>query len=117
MDLNHTLHKSKKNAELHSTTNTRLCGYKLVLARTMWLTLICLILIVFFLGIPEAFKLVLSIRPETVAGLKHLGLPASFPAIYTITLDTAIILVFACFALLSPNAITAMWTTVISSIF
>ncbi len=85
MNLNQVLHKTRKNTELHRTTDTRLCGYKLVLARAVWLTLVCLILIVFILGIPEAFKLALSLRPETVAGLEHLGLPASFPAIYTIT--------------------------------
>lgn len=97
MNLNHVLYKSRKNA---STTDTRLCGYKLVLARAVWLAIFCLIFVVYFLGFPEAFKLALSLRPETVVGLEHLGLPASFPGIYTITLDTVTILVFACFAAL-----------------
>ncbi len=100
MNFNHVLHTSRKNTALHSITDTRLCGYKLVLARSVWLALFCLIFIVYFLGFPEAFKLALSLRPETVVGLEHLGLPASFPGIYTITIDTVTILVFACFAAL-----------------
>ncbi len=52
------------------------------------------------LGIPNSFKVALSLHPETVAGLKQLGLQASFPAIYIITLDTVTILVFASFAAL-----------------
>ena len=93
-------HLSLKNAELHSMTDTCLCGYKLVLARAVWLALFCLIFVVYFLGFPEAFKLALSLRPETVIGLERVGLPASFPGMYTITLDTVTILVFACFAAL-----------------
>jgi hypothetical protein len=89
-----------KNAKLHSITDTRLCGYKLVLVRVLWLALFCLIFVVYFLGFPEAFKLALSLRPETIVGLERVGLPASFPGIYTITLDTVTILVFACFAAL-----------------
>jgi hypothetical protein len=100
MNLNDVLPESRKNTELHSITDTRLCGNKLVLARSVWLTLFCLIFIVYFRGFPEAFKLALSLRPETVVGLERVGLPASFPGIYTITLDTVIILVFACFAAL-----------------
>ncbi len=100
MNLNQVLHKSRKNTELHRTTDTRLSGYKLALARAVWLALFCLIFIGYFLGFPEAFKLALSLRPETVVGLEHLGLPANFPGIYTMTLDTVTILVFACFAAL-----------------
>ncbi len=100
MNLNQVLHKSRKNTELYRTTDTRLSGYKLALARAVWLALFCLIFIAYFLGFPEAFKLALSLRPETVIGLERLGLPASFPGIYTITLDTVTILIFACFAAL-----------------
>lgn len=77
-----------------------MCGYQLVLARAVWLALFCLIFVVYFLGFPEAFKLALSLRPETVVGLERVGLPANFPGMYTITLDTVTILVFACFAAL-----------------
>jgi hypothetical protein len=100
MNLNHLLYQSRKNIDLHGNNGTRLYGYKLVIARTVWLTLFSLILIVFFLGVPESFKIALSVRPETVAGLTQLGLPVSFPGIYTITLDTVMILVFACIAAL-----------------
>jgi hypothetical protein len=75
-------------------------GYKLFFARTVWLALFCLILLVFLLGIPGTFKVAFSLHPETVAGLKQLGLQSSFPAIYIITLDTITLLVFACFAAL-----------------
>ncbi len=91
---------SMKNAKLQSNTDTRLCGYKLVLVRAVWLALFCLMFVVYFLGFPEAFKLALSLRPETVIGLERVGLPASFPGMYTLTLDTVTILVFAGFAAL-----------------
>src|SRR5213080_550352 len=100
MNLKYALTKSKKSSELHSKSGTHLCGYKLVIARAAWLTLFSLILIVFILGIPDAFKIALSLHPETIAGLAQFGLPASFPAIYTITLDTVTMLVFACISAL-----------------
>ena len=93
-------HPFRKNAELHSMTATHLSGYQLVVARAVWLTLFCLIFVIYFLGFPEAFKLALSLRPETVIGLERIGLPASFPGMYTMTLDTVTLLVFACFAAL-----------------
>jgi len=42
MNLNHLLYKSRKNIDLHSNNGTRLYGYKLVIARTVWLTLFSL---------------------------------------------------------------------------
>jgi hypothetical protein len=55
---------------------------------------------IFFLGIPRAYKLALSLRPETRAELAHLGFSADFPASYIIILDTMTILAFALFAVL-----------------
>jgi hypothetical protein len=92
--------QTRKSTEQRGTIDTRLHGYMLVLARAVWLTLFSLILIVFFMGIPAAFKIALSLRPETVADLDKLGLPASSYAIYIITLDTVTMLVFACIAVL-----------------
>ena len=85
---------------MHTNTGTRVNGYKLFFVRTVWLILFCLILLVFLLGIPNTFKIALTLHPETVAGLEQLGLPPSFPAIYIIALDTFMILVFAGFAAL-----------------
>ncbi len=92
--------QTRKSTEPRGTIDTRLHGYMLVLARAVWLTLFSLILIVFSMGIPAAFKIALSLRPETVADLDKLGLPASSYAIYIITLDTVTMLVFACIAVL-----------------
>jgi hypothetical protein len=100
MNLNQLLYTSRKNKEMQTNTGTRVNGYKLFFVRTVWLTLYCLILLVFLLGIPNTFKVALTLHPETVAGLQQLGLQASFPAIYIIALDTIMILVFACFAAL-----------------
>jgi hypothetical protein len=100
MNLNQVVNRSRKNTELYCNNDTRLSGYKLTLARAGWLALFSLIFIVYFMGIPEAFKLALLLRPETVAGLQRFGIPVSFPAVYTISLDTVTILVFACFAAL-----------------
>jgi hypothetical protein len=55
---------------------------------------------VFLLGMPNTLQIALSLHPQTVAGLKQIGLQASFPAIYIVSLDTAMMLVFACFAAL-----------------
>jgi hypothetical protein len=100
MHLNQLLYTSRKNKEMQTNTGTRVNGYKLFLVRTVWLTLFCLILLVLLLGIPDTFKVALTLHPETVVGLRQLGLQASFPAIYIIALDTIMILVFACFAAL-----------------
>jgi len=100
MNLKQVVNRSRKNTELYCNNDTRLSGYKLTLARAVWLVLFSLIFIVYFMGFPEAFKLALLLRPETVAGLERFGIPASFPAVYTISLDTVTILVFACFAAL-----------------
>ena len=100
MNLDHILYKSRKNTELHANTGTRLLGYALFFVRAVWLVLFCLILLVFLLGIPNTFKLALSLHPQTIAGLKQIGLQASFPAIYIVSLDTIMMLVFACFAAL-----------------
>lgn len=100
MNLKQVVNSSRKNTELYCNNDTRLSGYKLTLARAVWLALFSLIFIVYFMGFPEAFKLALLLRPETVAGLERFGIPVSFPAVYTISLDTVTILVFACFAAL-----------------
>jgi len=100
MNLKQVVNRSRKNTELHCNNDTRLSGYKLTLARAVWLALFSLIFIVYFMGFPEAFKLALLLRPETVAGLERFGIPLRFPAVYTISLDTVTILVFACFAAL-----------------
>jgi hypothetical protein len=80
--------------------DTRLQGHWLLLARGVWIALVLLMLVVFCMGIPQAYKLALSLRPETRAGLAHFGFSADFPAIYIITLDTMTILAFAFFAML-----------------
>lgn len=100
MSISHVLHKSRKNTELQANTGTRVHGYVLFFARLVWLALFCLILLVFLLGISNTFKVASTLHPETIAGLNQLGLQASFPAIYIITLDTIMLLVFACFAAL-----------------
>ena len=100
MNLDHILYKPRKNTEHHANTGTRILGYALFFARAVWLVLFCLILLVFLFGMPNTFKLALSLHPQTIAGLKQIGLQASFPAIYIVSLDTIIILVFACFAAL-----------------
>jgi hypothetical protein len=100
MNLKQVVNSSRKNTELYCNNDTRLSGYQLTLARAVWLALFSLIFIVYFMGFPEAFKLALLLRPETVAGLERFGIPVSFPAVYTISLDTVTILVFACFAAL-----------------
>jgi hypothetical protein len=51
MNLDHILYKSRKNTELHANTGTRMYGYTLFFARTVWLELFCLILLVFLLAL------------------------------------------------------------------
>jgi len=100
MNLDRILNTSRKHSELHTNTGTSMYGYTLLLARAVWLALFCLILLVFLLGIPNTLQVALFLHPQTVAGLKQIGLQASFPAIYIVTLDTSMMLVFACFAAL-----------------
>ena len=76
MNLKQVVNRSWKNTELYCNNDTRLSGYKLTLARAVWLVLFSLIFIVYFVGFPEAFKLALLLRPETVAGLERFGIPA-----------------------------------------
>jgi hypothetical protein len=84
----------------HHPADTRLRGRWLVVARLLSLALMIGILGVFALGVPRAFQLALLLRPETRAGLARLGLPASFNAVYLITLDALTMLGFALFAAL-----------------
>src|SRR5262245_50654874 len=80
--------------------DTRLHGRTLTLARTIWYTTVILVLAVFALGLPETVRQAMALQPETLAGLRQLGLSASLNAIYICVLDTLTLLGFAAFAIL-----------------
>jgi hypothetical protein len=100
MNVHHTTTQTTKRSEQYRPTETLLHGYRLVLARAVWITLVLLILVVFFMGIPQAFKIALSLHAETRAGLEQLGLSANFYAAYIVAVDTITLLAVALFAVL-----------------
>jgi hypothetical protein len=100
MNVHHTTTQTTKRSEQYRPTETLLHGYRLVLARAVWITLVLLILVVFFMGIPQAFKIALSLHAETRAGLEQLGLSANFYAAHIVAVDTITLLAVALFAVL-----------------
>lgn len=57
-------------------------------------------LALFVTGIPASYRTARVLRPETVAGLEHLGVPTGLPAAYLTILDTVTMLGFAGIAVL-----------------
>jgi hypothetical protein len=100
MHWHHTLEQTTCGLEPFCTRDTRLQKHWLLLARGVWIALVLFMLVVFCMGIPWSHKLALSLRPETRAGLLHLGFSADVPALYLIILDTMTVLAFALFAVL-----------------
>jgi len=100
MNLQYTTTQTTKRYETDRPTQTHLHGYWLVLARAVWTTLVLLILVVFFMGIPQAFKMALSLHAATRADLEQLGLSANFYATYIVVIDTVTLLGVALFSVL-----------------
>jgi hypothetical protein len=75
MNLNQLLQKSRKNTELYCTNDTRLSGYKLVLARAVWLALVyfgCVIALQFLLrGVTGGSTLAIVASTLAIAFLFH----------------------------------------------
>ncbi|HEV8192335.1 MAG TPA: hypothetical protein VGP82_12780, partial [Ktedonobacterales bacterium] len=80
--------------------DTRLHGRALTFARVTWSALLVTVLAVFVMGLPETIQQAEALQPETLAGLRQLGLSASFNAIYICVLDSLTLLGFAAFAIL-----------------
>ncbi len=88
-----------------NTTNTRLHGYLLILARTMWVAVALLTLGLFVIAIPTRFNELqhvctppkcneLQLFSNDVLALKQLGLSLNFYAAYNIPLEVGFTLVF-----------------------
>lgn len=89
--------KSNSRTLLNETT---LHGYRLFLARSLWVLLVLATVVVFCLGIPQTFKMALFLHPESVAGLEHIGLSAHFYATYIVVIDTMMFASCVLFAVL-----------------
>ena len=87
-------------AEEHERPGTVLRGRALPAARAAWVALVVTVLALFVTGIPASYRTARVLRPETVAGLQHLGVPTGFPAAYLTILDTVTMLGFAGIAVL-----------------
>ena len=81
-------------------TGTRLRGRRLIVARTIWLVVIGLALLVFAGGVPAGFHSALPITGATRAALTEAGLSPRFPAFFFITTDIAAISAFSLIAVL-----------------
>ena len=81
-------------------TGTRLRGRRLIVARTIWLVVIGLALLVFAGGVPAGFHSALPITGATRAALAEAGLSPRFPAFFFITTDIATISAFSLIAVL-----------------
>lgn len=79
--------RAKSNSQ-NLLKDTRLYGYRLFLARWVWVMLVLATVVVFCMGIPQTFKMALSLHPESVAGLEHMDLSARFYAVYIVVIDT-----------------------------
>ena len=84
----------------HERAGTVLRGRALPAARAAWIALVATVLALFVTGIPASYRMALVLRPETVAGLEHLGIPTGLPAVYLTILDTVTMLGFAGIAVL-----------------
>jgi hypothetical protein len=100
MHWHHTFEHTTCGLEPLPTRDTHLQKHWLLLARGVWVALVLFMLVVYCMGIPQAYKLALSLRPETRVGLAHLGFSADFAALYIIILDTMTVSAFALFAVL-----------------
>jgi len=87
-------------AEEHERPGTVLRGRALPAARAAWVALVATVLALFVTGIPASYRTARVLRPETVAGLEHLGVPTGLPAAYLTILDTVTMLGFAGIAVL-----------------
>ena len=67
-------------AEEHERPGTVLRGRALSAARAAWVALVATVLALFVTGIPASYRTARVLRPETVAGLEHLGVPTGLPA-------------------------------------
>ncbi|MGH8058089.1 MAG: hypothetical protein ACREOH_12780, partial [Candidatus Entotheonellia bacterium] len=97
------------NTDSQSTTNTRLRGRWLMLARTVWLVVAILSLGLFVAGIPAKFAELLvacpttpclsdQLRPAEPGALQDLGLSPGFYAAYGIALEVAFVVVHSAVA-------------------
>lgn len=100
----------------HPNHSTRLAGYKLLLARAVWLALFAAFGGLFALGMPVAFQHALVLGDTTRLELVARGLPASFPAYYLLALDTVTILAFAAIALFMVLRQPDDWMVMLSSL-
>ena len=100
MHWHQTLEQTTCGLEPLPTRGTRLQRHWLLLARGVWVSLVLFLLVVFCMGIHRSYKLALSLRPETRAGLAQLGFSTDVPAFYLLILDTMTVLAFALFAVL-----------------
>ena len=87
-------------AKEHERPGTVLRGRALPAARAAWVALVATVLALFVTGIPASYRTARILRPETVAGLEHLGVPTGLPAAYLTILDTVTMLGFAGIAVL-----------------
>jgi hypothetical protein len=72
-------------------------------ARLLWLALVAPIIGMFLAGLPQAYANVLRYEPATLAGLLRAGLSPRAPALYLLSLDTAL------FGVCVSSAILMVW--------
>src|SRR5436305_6737367 len=78
MHWHHSFEHTTCGLESLHTLDRCLQRHWLLLARGVWVALVLFMLAVYGMGIPQSYKLALSLRPETRAGLLHLGFSADF---------------------------------------
>ncbi|HYT25460.1 MAG TPA: hypothetical protein VEP73_03125 [Actinomycetota bacterium] len=86
--------------ELPDRSGTLLEGRALRLARAGWVAVVGLVLVLFVAGVPGSHARARVLRPETLAGLDRLGIPAGAPAAYLTVLDVVTMLGFTAIAAL-----------------
>ena len=93
---------------MNSKTNTQLHGYKLILARTAWIVITAMALVLWIVDIPPGYAQYLTVctqafcqnqlaTPEMVRSLYSAGLSLQFYALYITTLSVVFMLL--CFAI------------------
>jgi hypothetical protein len=90
---------------MNSEENTQLHGYKLILARTVWIVIAVLAIVPIVISIPQSYAQYLNVctqascpnqqaTPDTVRALHSVGLSLQFYALYLTTLEIVFMLVF-----------------------
>jgi hypothetical protein len=81
-------------ATAERTDVRRLTGWRLDLARVVWVTVLLVNVAAYITGLPAAWDIARDLSPFAVEQLHSIGLSPWFPATYLLVLDTAMLLTF-----------------------